>query len=148
MKKIFLLFFLVCFYFPGNAQTEEQRQVQNVIIKMFDALAARDINQIQSLGTKDILILENGLIWNMDSLVVKTNQNKLAVDYKRINTLDFLNTEVDQNTAWTTYNNQAEITKNGKHFIVTWLESAILVKEKNHWKIKVLHSTFLKRTPI
>lgn len=111
---------------------------------MFEALSNRDTNEIRTHCTKDILLFENGAIWNLDTLILKTVQNTSA-DFKRINTIDFINTVVDKNTAWTTYNNQAEITRNGQHVFVKWLETVILVKENKAWKIKVLHSTLIKR---
>ena len=68
-----------------------------------------------------------------------------APDFKRINSFDFINTTVDNNTAWVTYNLHSEITRNGKQSTVQWMETVIVIKEKQKWKIKVLHSTLIKR---
>ncbi len=85
------------------------------------------------------------MTWNFDTLIqgIKLNQ---AADFKRINTIEFIATKVNGDIAWATYNNQAEISKNGGHVTVKWLETVILIKDKRMWKIKVLHSTLIKRS--
>jgi ketosteroid isomerase-like protein len=67
-----------------------------------------------------------------------------GVDFKRVNSFDFLQTEVRGNTAWTSYFNQADMQINGTPRQVRWLESAVLVKEAGGWKVKVLHSTVIR----
>lgn len=151
MKKYFLTA-IICFatILLANAQeklTNDQQNVRKTVINMFQALADRDLDKLKKYCTSDIIILENGSVWNIDTLVQKVNQNK-STDFKRINTIDFIDTKVDKNIAWTTYNNQAEVTKNGQHGIIKWLETAILIRGRKQWKIKVLHSTLLKKTTL
>jgi hypothetical protein len=128
--------------------TEKQQLVQKVIIDMFQALSDRDTDKLISNCTSDILLLENGIVWNLDTLTQKNSQNKAITDFNRINTIDFIDTKVMNNMAWTTYNNQAEVTKYGQHSIIKWLETAVLIKEGKIWKIEVLHSTLIKRSTI
>lgn len=123
----------------------EKQAVQKVIVDVFQALSDRDTGQLKSNCTSSFLLLENGLVWNLDSLSQRIVQNKAVSDFKRINTIDFIATKVRNNTAWTTYNNQAEVTKNGQHTLIRWLETAVLLKEGKAWKIEVLHSTLIKR---
>ncbi|MFT3824159.1 MAG: nuclear transport factor 2 family protein [Chitinophagaceae bacterium] len=149
MKYIFITiysFFLSTLF--ANAQsgvTDKEKLAQKTVIDFFQALADRNADAVSSNCTKDLLLLENGAIWNLDTLVLKIGQNAPA-DYKRVNTIVFIETKVVGKTAWTTYNNQADVTRNGKSGIVQWLETAILVMEDGRWKIKTLHSTLLKRT--
>ena len=145
MKKVLILICFFSYCFSVNAQTESQKQVQKVVTGLFEALSNRDTTEIKSYCSKDILLFENGATWNLDTLILKVAQNT-APDFKRINTIDFINTVVSQNTAWTTYNNLAEITRNGQHNNVKWLETIILIKEDKVWRIKVLHSTLIKRS--
>ncbi|CAN5720336.1 hypothetical protein BH11BAC4_BH11BAC4_21570 [soil metagenome] len=72
------------------------------------------------------------------------NKLNTAIDFKRINNIDFINTIVNRNTAWATYNLHSEITRNAKQTNVQWMETVVAVKEKKKWKIKVLHSTLIK----
>jgi ketosteroid isomerase-like protein len=111
---------------------------------LFQALADRNLTNLKNNCTSDILILENGSVWNLDTLMQKVSQNT-APDFKRNNSFEFLDTKISGKIAWATYNNQAEITRNGKTGIIKWLETAILSKEDGQWKIKTLHSTLLKR---
>jgi ketosteroid isomerase-like protein len=149
MRKLsFTAIFLYTLTLFGNAQEkliEKQHLVQKTVIEMFQSLADRDLNTLKNNCTSDILILESGAIWNIDSLVQKVNQNSGA-DFKRINTLEFIETNISGNIAWTTYNNNAEITRNGKTIVIKWLETAIVIKTKGSWKIKNLHSTLLSRS--
>lgn len=130
----------------AQVKPSEKQAVQKVIIDVFQALADRDTCQLKFNCAPSFLLLENGLIWNVDSLLQRINQNKAVKDFKRINTIDFIATKVRNNTAWTTYNNQAEVTKNGQHSLIKWLETAVLIKEGKAWKIEVLHSTLIKRS--
>jgi len=147
MKKFFLVAILVLV--SGifvNAQTKltNEQSVQNSVIDLFQALADRNLTNLKKNCTADILVLETGLVWNLDTLEMKVSQTT-APDFKRINTFEFIKTEVNGKTAWTTFNNQAEVTRNGKTGVIKWLETAILVKDDGQWKIRVLHSTLLKR---
>lgn len=57
-----------------------------------------------------------------------------------------METKISGKIAWTTYYNQADVTRNGTAYVVKWLETAILTKEDGQWKIKTLHSTLVNRS--
>lgn len=148
MKNIFLvaiLFFVSAVLANAQNKQTDQQAVQKTVVNLFQAMADRDLGKLKKNCTSDILILENGSVWNLDTLIQKVSQNT-APDFKRINTIEFIDTEVSGKIAWTTYNNQAEVTGNGKNVVIKWLETAILSKENGQWKTKVLHSTLLKRS--
>ena len=119
--------------------------MNQTVINLFEALSNRDSVSLKNNCTADILLYETGSIWNADTLILKAITLNTAIDFKRINTFDFINTTVAENTAWATYNLHSEITRNGKKATVQWMETVIVVKEKQKWKIKVLHSTLLRR---
>lgn len=127
-----------------NRLTADQQQVQNVITNVFQALADRDVNSLKSYCTDDVIIYETGLIWNMDTLIQKISR-PVPADFKRVNKLDFIKTKVNGTTAWVTCYNQAEVTANSSVFTIRWLETSILLKVKNRWKLETLHSTLLKK---
>jgi ketosteroid isomerase-like protein len=148
MKKIILLFTVVLFTTLLQAQqplTNSQQAIQQTVIKMFDALSNRDSVALKLYCADDITLYEYGLSWNMDTLITKAITFNTANDFKRINTIDFINTTVNKSTAWATYHLHSEITRDGKQATVQWIETVVLVKDKNKWKIKVLHSTLIKR---
>lgn len=149
MKKLLLitiLFFVSTFFAHAqNNLSAKEKLVQKTVTGMFQALADRDLVQLKHYCTEDILLLENGSVWNLDTLVQKVSQNA-ATDFKRINKIEFIETKISGKIAWTTYNNQAEIASNGKRAVINWLETAILIKEDGRWKIRTLHVTLLKKT--
>jgi ketosteroid isomerase-like protein len=148
LKKINLLIItisLTTFLQAQQLLTKDQQEVQQTVIKLFDALSNRDSVSVKNYCAADIVLFENGSIWNADTLILKAITLNTAIDFKRINKIDFINTTVNKNTAWATYNLHSEITRNGKQATVQWMETVVAVKEDKKWKIKVLHSTLIKR---
>ena len=147
MRKTYLSILFVLAGLFTQAQVKlstDEIQVQKTLTELFQSIADRDTAMLKNSCTADIILLENGLVWNLDTLVQKVLQSR-AKDFKRINTLGFIETKVKGNFAWVTYNNQAEIIRNEQHItFVKWLETTILIKEANGWKVRVLHSTLLK----
>jgi len=148
MKKISLC--LIAFLFSAWGYAQEQslkteQSAQQTVISMFDALSNRDSVSLKLYCTTDILLLENGQVWNMDTLIRYAIVLNTAADFKRSNTFDFIHTTLTKNTAWVSYNLHSAITRNGKHASVHWMETVVLVKEKKDWKIQLLHSTLIKR---
>lgn len=126
----------------------KREELQAIVIKFFDALADLDAEKAKSFCTDDVSILESGQIWNFDSLAVRiTTRKAKSADFKRINKLDFIDTKASFDVGWVSYVNQATITSGGKTTKVKWLETVILTKVKNDWRISVLHSTELERKP-
>lgn len=125
--------------------TKDQRQVQQAVVKMFEALSNRDSVSLKALCTTDVTLYEYGQVWNIDTLINKAIALNMATDFKRSNTFDFVNTETSKNSAWVTYRLSSTIIKDNKQATVLWLETVILAKQKKRWKIKHLHSTLIKR---
>lgn len=148
MKKIIFLIvsiFLSSFLQAQPLLTKEQQAVQQTVINFFEALSNRDSVSLKKCCAADIILLENGSTWNADTLILKAITLNTATDFRRVNSLDFIRTTVHKSTAWTTYSLYSEITRNGKQSTVQWLETVVIIKVKGQWKIKVLHSTLIKR---
>jgi len=149
MKKISFLSFVfsISALLPAQEQlTKDQHMAQQTVVKMFDALSNRDSISLKSYCTTDVTLYEYGQVWNIDTLILKAITLNQATDFKRTNSFDFINTTADKNTGWVTYRLQSAITRDGKKSTVQWLETVVLVKEKNQWKVKHLHSTLIKRS--
>ncbi len=144
MKNIILFLSLSLLSFCGKAQAPEER-IESVITKVFDGIAEQNPEKVQSYCTTDVTILENGVRWNFDSLATKIISKKSIPGFTRVNRIDFIETSIRGNMAWTYYYNEASGTANGKPYRVKWLESAVLVQEIDGWKIRLLHSTTLER---
>jgi ketosteroid isomerase-like protein len=148
MKKTQLFLIAISFTALLHAQVqlaENQQAVQQTVIKLFDALSNRDSVSLKQICADDISLYEYGMAWTIDTLINRAIKLNASTDFKRINTLDFIKTTIDKNVAWTTYNLSSEITKDGKQASVKWLETVIVINEKNKWKVKVLHSSLIKR---
>lgn len=147
MKRTLLLSMAIIFMLTNvDAQSrkkKEQDKINQTIIKFFDGLADLNDTIIKQYSTADFMLLENGEVWNMDTLINELNHLK-RVSFSRTNHLSFIQTEVSGKTAWVAYNNAADITINRQKMNVQWLESAFLVKKGKEWKVRLLHSTLLK----
>jgi len=128
------------------AFSKEQKNAQEVIIKMFEALSSRDSVMLKSYCTPDITLYEYGQVWNLDTLIRKAIVMNTSPDFKRTNSFEFINTELNKTKAWVTYRLNSVIYNNGKESTVQWLETVVLSKQNGQWKVKHLHSTLLKRT--
>jgi ketosteroid isomerase-like protein len=149
LKKIILLIIAISVSTFLQAQqelTKDQQQVQQAVVKMFEALSNRDSLRLKAHCTVDIALYEYGQVWNIDTLINKAITMNMATDFNRSNTFDFISTETNRNTAWVTYRLSSAITKDSKQVTVLWLETVVLVKEKRQWKVKHLHSTLIKRS--
>jgi len=127
---------------PAQNRTEQQ-QVQQVLHLVFEAISDGSITKMEQGVTPDVKILETGEVWTLDTLRSYFKKSRPA-DFKRINTLEFFQTEVEGKMAFVSYHNTAAIHANGNDRTVKWLESAVLIKEGKTWKVKMLHSTRLK----
>ena len=126
--------------------TRDQQRVQQTISNFFEALSDRDSLSLKSYSTPDLTLFEYGEVWTLDTLIRKAISRNTATDFKRVNTIDFITTSVEKRTAWATYNLHSEITREGKQVTLHWLETVVVVKERRKWKIKLLHSTLVKRS--
>lgn len=148
MKKSLLLLILIVVAAASIAQplSKQEQSVQQTIQNLFTVLSNSDTAGLRLHSTADVNFYEYGQVWTIDTLIQKVMFAGKAADYKRTNNFDFVNTSINGNTAWSTYYLQSEITRNGKQELVKWMETVVLVKLKNQWKIKLLHSTLIKRT--
>lgn len=143
---LIIAIFLSTFLQAQQPFTKNQQEVQQAVIKMFDALSNRDSVSLKAHCTADITLYEYGQVWNIDTLILKAITLNQSADFKRTNSFEFINTTVDKGTALVTYHLQSVIIKDGKQVTVQWLETVVLVKVRQQWKVKHLHSTLIKRT--
>ena len=121
---------------------KQQTEVKQTLNNLFDGLSHLDISRITANSTNDMILLENGLVWNLDTIANKlSTMNPKMI---RVNDLKFIKVQVNGKTAWVSYHNTAHITLNDKKFDLNWLESAVLIKQNDKWLVSLLHSTKLK----
>jgi hypothetical protein len=147
-KTVFLLFSL---FFYGSLQAQQtssndQWAVQQTMKNIFEVLSSRDSTLFKNYCAPDVMFYEYGMAWTIDTMINKAIRQNQGSDFKRDNTLDFINTTINGNTAWATYNLHSVIKKDGKEIKIHWLETVVLVKDRNMWRLKVLHSSLIKRS--
>lgn len=147
MKKVvtIVIFFTVSIALHAQVTvSNEETSMQEVITKLFEGIAELDFDKIKRNCTSDVIVLESGAVWTMDTLTTKLEPLK-KMQVKRTNTLKFIKTDIKGNTGWVIYNNRADMSINGRQRNIDWLESAVLVKEGQDWKVKLLHSTTVRQ---
>jgi ketosteroid isomerase-like protein len=147
MNKIscIVLAAICCFFAVSvSAQQDPKHGVEKALTDYFNALAVQDLSTLKRYSTDEILILENGATWNMDTIVNRVALAKGLV-LKRTNHIRFLRTEVHGDQGFVAYDNRAEIMMADRTVNRHWLESANLVKQDGVWKIWFLHSTSLEK---
>lgn len=122
---------------------KDKRKIEATVVGFFNGLSLVNADTLKYYSTTDFQLLEDGQVWNMDTLINKIMPRKNS-KIERINTFEFIRTEQSGNMAWVSYNNSAEFRLGEKQQIMKWLESAVLTKSKGSWKIQLLHSTKLK----
>lgn len=149
MKKTVLFFpavFCITFLLAQRPETSKEQIVQQTIVKLFDALSNRDSAGLSAYSTADVTFYEYGRVWTRDTLILKAITLNQSADFKRTNNFEFIHTTVDKTMAWVTYRLQSVIFKDGKQATAQWLETVVVVKERNRWKVKHLHSTLIQRS--
>lgn len=149
MKK--LTFLAIAIFATTSLQAQqpaskEQQEIQQAVVKFFDALSARDSVSLKLYCTPDITLYEYGQVWNLDTLIRKAITLNQSADFKRSNSFEFIKTTSAKNLAWVTYRLSSVIYRDAKESQVQWLETVVLEKQDKQWKVKHLHSTLLKRT--
>lgn len=145
-KTIFILFSLLVIHITVEGQghdTKDQAAVKQAMTSLIDGVSNLDINAVKQNSTSDLLVVEDGKLWNIDTLAIKLV--KPAPKFIRANHLSYVSVKVNGQTAWVCYHNLAHFKfADGKEFDINWLESAVLVNTKNRWLISLLHSTTIK----
>ena len=97
---------------------------------------------MQATATEDFQLLEHGEDWTMQKLIdaVQPKGNP----YERKKFFSQIRARENRNMAWVSYWNKAEIRSAKGMRTVVWLESAVMVKENDRWKVQMLHSTRLE----
>jgi ketosteroid isomerase-like protein len=127
----------------GQPKTNpEIDHVQHAIHTVFEALSENNLKKLEDAVVPDVLILEKGEVWNLDTLR-GFFKNPRPADFKRTNSFEFFKTEISGNLAIVCYYNNAVIHANANDTHFKWLESGVLRKEGNTWKLKMLHVTRL-----
>lgn len=151
MKRLYNIIFLICLTtisFGQSSIETDKSQIKELIIKSFDEIWSKlNARNIDKYYTKDFLLLEDGVVWNNDSI---TNYLDNAISKKpipiRVNSIEIIEIKVSEEMAWIAYRNHAVFSIENKIYgEAHWLESATAILTENGWKLEMLHSTVTKK---
>lgn len=118
----------------------DQVQVSEAIRSMFAALAAEDITKLRAVTAPDFYAFDAGGRFQRDGLMdlIKAAH---AAGKSFVWTVNEPQVHISQDLAWVTYVNHGSITDAAGTKDVTWLESAVLQKQKGTWLLRFFHSS-------
>ena len=118
----------------------DQVQVTEVVSSFFAALAAEDFAKFRALIAPDFYAFEAGGRITGDALI-DLMKKAHAAGKIYVWTVNEPEVHIEGDFAWITYVNRGSIKDASGTKEVSWLESAVLGKEKGGWRIQFFHST-------
>ena len=145
--SIILILLLGSCQYPNNESelTQEEEQIAKELIQgSFDKIwGGVDSTEIVNYHTDDFIILEHGEVWDNDRIKTYIRSQLQREDRPlRKNRMEYISIEKYGASIQMAYHNYAEFiradTLAGK---AQWLESALAIKTKERWRLKMMHST-------
>ncbi len=144
LNFIILMMFFTTISFGQISNETDKTRIENLIIESFDEIWSKlDAKNIDKYYTKDFLLLENGKVWNNDSIKNYLDNAMLRKpNLKRMNSIEVIEIKIANKMAWISYQNYATFSSDNKIIRKAhWLESATAILTENGWKLEMLHST-------
>jgi hypothetical protein len=144
LSFIILMMFFKTISFGQVSNETDKTLIKNLIIESFDEIWSKlDAKNIDKYYTKDFLLLENGEVWNNDSIKNYLDNAMLRKpNLKRMNSIEVIEIKIANKMAWIAYQNYATFSSDNKIIRKAhWLESATAILTENGWKLEMLHST-------
>ena len=132
-------FWLVGVLCLSSIAVAEDHPAFQPVKELFAAMSKHDGKAMHEQATEDFQLLEHGEDWSMQMLVDAVQPKGDPCERK--NFFKQIRARQDGNVAWISYWNKAEIRRTSGLRTVVWLESAVIVKEGDRWKVQLLHST-------
>ena len=141
---LYLILFSATMSFGQVSNEANKSEIANIIAESFDQIWSElNSENILKFYTEDFLLLENGEVWNNDSIANYLDYAILNKPIpKRENTIEIIEIKITNETAWVAYQNTAIFSVNDT--IVRkahWLESTTAILTADGWKLDMLHST-------
>jgi ketosteroid isomerase-like protein len=122
---------------PSDA---DQVQATEAIRSFFAAATADDVDKLHAVTAPDFYAFDAGGRFTRDALMDMIKAAH-AAGKVYVWTVNEPEVHISGDMAWVTYVNRGSIKDTSGTKDVTWLESAVLKKEKGIWRIHFFHST-------
>ena len=132
----------------GPITPAEEQIAKDLIQGAFDELwAGLDSTKISTYHTEDFILLEHGEIWDNDRIKTYMRQRSAQTDRPvRTNRMEYILLEKYGESMQIAYHNFAEFTQADTLVgEAQWLESALAVRTEAGWKLKMMHSTRVRK---
>jgi len=133
-------FVVACTGSAWSRPVGDEAKIVLAVETMYVAAASDDLAKFHSVAASDFYAFDNGKRFVGDELMqLIKNAHAAGAVYEWHVTAPQVH--VNGSTAWITYVNQGSLQNASGKKDLTWLESAVLQKEKGAWRIRFLHST-------
>ena len=130
---------LACPVLASQAPTDQERVVQAVRL-MYVGATNDDLTQFRAVTSPDFYAFDGGKRMTGDELMGFV-KNAHAAGKIYVWQVTEPHVFVDGATAWITYVNRGSLQDSGGKKSLSWLESAVLHKSNDTWRIQFFHST-------
>jgi len=133
---------IMCLACPvlASQPDRDQEKVIEAVRSMYAALTADDLDKFRAVTAPNFYAFDLGKRFTGDALMdlIKTAH---AAGKVYVWTVNEPEVHISGDIAWITYINHGSVKDASGTKDVTWLESAVLQKEKGTWRIHFFHST-------
>ena len=134
----------IAFCFMGAAQTStvtaDEEAVAQTLRLMYVGLTKEDTAQLRAVTTPDFYAFDGGEKYTGDELMTLI-KSLHAAGKTFVWTVPEPKVRIEGPVAWITYTNRGSVQDAAGKKDVSWLESAMLLKESGTWRIQFFHST-------
>ena len=134
----------IVFCFMGSVQASsppaDEEAVAQALRLMYVALTNEDAAQFRAVTTSDFHSYDGGKKFAGDELMTLI-KGLHATGKTFVWTVAEPTVRIEGNVAWITYVNRGSVQDAAGKKDVSWLESAVLLKEAGTWRIQFFHST-------
>jgi hypothetical protein len=122
------------------AASDEEAQVVQALQTMYAAATTDDLAGFHSVAASDFYAYDGGKRFNGDAIMTMVKGLHAAGNVYVWKVTD-PEVHITCGLAWVTYVNQGSLQNASGQTNLTWLESAILQKEKAQWRVRFMQST-------
>ncbi len=144
-NKVFPAWMLaIAFCFIGavhaSPETADEEAVAQTLRQMYVALTNEDTAQLRAITTPDFHAFDGGEQFTGDELMALI-KSLHAAGKTFVWTVPAPKVRIEGKVAWITYTNRGSVQDAAEKKDVSWLESAVLLKQGGTWRIQFFHST-------
>ncbi|QDP02412.1 hypothetical protein [Thalassotalea sp. PS06] len=135
LRSFFIAFTLLTLSLQANAEAEFPPSFQPVI-DIFSGLSDGDKDKVKNSVTDDFILLEQGEVWDLEITL-----SIVKGPIPRTNGFNIISSDIRDDLALYNYWTQSKIGEGDNPSVITWLESVVVVKTDQGWKLQQFHST-------